>query len=71
MGEIILVKFVGVFVRSDAANTSNLHIDQQMMDAVGRMGGYTYARTRDQFDIKTLTPQEWESRKAGGKAAAE
>ena len=34
------------------------------MDAVGRMGGHTYTRTRDQFDIKTLTPQEWESRKA-------
>jgi len=42
-----------------------------MMDAVGRMGGHTYSRTRDQFDIKTLTPQEWEGRKATAKAAAE
>ncbi len=62
--EIILGEVVGVFVRSDAVNTANLHIDQQLMDAVGRMGGHTYARTRDQFDIKTLTPQEWASRKA-------
>ncbi|KQS71416.1 flavin reductase [Rhizobium sp. Leaf371] len=62
--EIILGEVVGVFVRSDAVNTANLHIDQQLMDAVGRMGGHTYTRTRDQFDIKTLTPQEWESRKA-------
>jgi flavin reductase (DIM6/NTAB) family NADH-FMN oxidoreductase RutF len=69
--EIILGEVVGVFVRSDAVDASNLHIDQQMMDAVGRMGGHTYARTRDQFDIKTLTPQEWESRKAGMQAAAE
>lgn len=69
--EIILGEVVGVFVRSDAVNSSNLHIDQQMMDAVGRMGGHTYTRTRDQFDIKTLTPQEWEARKSGEQAAAE
>ncbi len=69
--EIILGEVVGVFVRSDAVDASNLHIDQQMMDAVGRMGGHTYSRTRDQFDIKTLTPQEWEGRKATAKAAAE
>ncbi|MFK4771407.1 flavin reductase family protein [Rhizobium sp. ZW T2_16] len=69
--EIILGEVVGVFVRSDAVNASNLHIDQQLMDAVGRMGGHTYTRTRDQFDIKTLTPQEWENREGGSKAAAE
>ncbi|MBB4105799.1 flavin reductase family protein [Allorhizobium borbori] len=69
--EIILGEVVGLYVRGDAVNLDNLHIDQQMMDAVGRMGGHTYARTRDQFDIKTMTPQEWESRKAGEKAAAE
>ncbi len=60
--EIILGEVLGVYVRSEAVNAANLHIDQQMMDAVGRMGGHTYARTRDQFDIKTLTPQEWENR---------
>ncbi|MBW9069814.1 flavin reductase family protein [Agrobacterium pusense] len=69
--EIILGEVVGVFVRSDAVNASNLHIDQQMMDAVGRMGGHTYTRTRDQFDVKTLTPQEWESRRLSGTVAAE
>lgn len=37
--EIILGEVVGVFVRSDAVNASNLHIDQKLMDAVGRMGG--------------------------------
>lgn len=69
--EIILGEVVGVFVRSDAVNPSNLHIDQQLMDAVGRMGGHTYTRTRDQFDIKTLTPEEWAGRNAGSNAAAE
>lgn len=69
--EIILGEVVGVFVRSDAVNSSSLHIDQELMDAVGRMGGHTYSRTRDQFDIKTLTPQEWESQKGVSKTAAE
>jgi len=32
------------------------------MDAIGRMGGHTYTRTRDQFDVKTLTPEEWAAR---------
>ncbi|PRD16406.1 flavin reductase family protein [Pantoea coffeiphila] len=58
--EIILGEVVGVYVRSDAVNPENLHIDQQLMDAIGRMGGNTYCRTRDQFDVKTLTPEQWE-----------
>ncbi|MBK0031256.1 flavin reductase family protein [Erwinia sp. S43] len=58
--EIILGEVVGVYVRSDVVNPENLHIDQQLMDAIGRMGGNTYCRTRDQFDVKTLTPEQWE-----------
>ena len=58
--EIILGEVVGVYVRSDAVNPENLHIDQQLMDAIGRMGGNTYCRTRDKFDVKTLTPEQWE-----------
>lgn len=69
--EIILGEVLGVYVRSDAVDPSNLHIDQQLMDAVGRMGGHSYTRTRDQFDVKTPTPQKWESRKLGVKPAAE
>ena len=57
--EIILGEVLGVFIRSDAVDPSNLHIDQQIMNVVGRMGGHTYARTRDQFDIKTATKEEW------------
>lgn len=60
--EIILGEVLGVYVRSDAVDTSNLHIDQQIMDAIGRMGGHTYTRTRDQFDVRTLTPEEWSAR---------
>jgi len=57
--EIILGEVLGVFIRSDAVDPSNFHVDQNMMDAIGRMGGYSYARTRDQFEIKTMTKEEW------------
>jgi len=69
--EIILGEVLGVYVRSDAVNLENLHVDQQLMDAVGRMGGHTYTRTRDQFDIKTLSNEEWEQRKTASNAGVE
>ena len=57
--EIILGQVIGVHVRSDAVNPENHHIDQMKMDAIGRMGGHTYTRTRDQFDHVTMTPEQW------------
>ncbi len=57
--EIILGEVVGLFVREDALDRSNFHIDQHLIDAVGRLGGHSYTRTRDQFEIKTKTPAEW------------
>jgi hypothetical protein len=30
------------------------------MDAIGRMGGDGYARTRDYFDLPTLSLAQWE-----------
>ena len=57
--EIILGQVIGVHVRSDAVNPENDHIDQMKMDAIGRMGGHTYTRTRDQFDHVTMTPEQW------------
>lgn len=57
--EIILGQVVGVHVRSDAVDVNTHHIDQMKMDAVGRMGGHTYARTRDQFDHVTMSPDQW------------
>lgn len=57
--EIILGEVVGLFVRSSALDPSNLHIDQHAMDAIGRLGGHSYTRTQDQFDIVTQTPAQW------------
>lgn len=63
--EIILGQVVGLFVREDAVDMQNLHVDQIKMDAIGRLGGHGYTRTRDQFEIKTLTVPEWEAKKTG------
>ena len=57
--EIILGQVIGVHVRSDAVNPENHHIDQMKMDAIGRMGGHTYTRTRDQCVHVTMTPEQW------------
>jgi flavin reductase (DIM6/NTAB) family NADH-FMN oxidoreductase RutF len=62
--EIILGQVVGLYIRADAVDMDTLHIDQLKIDAVGRLGGHAYARTRDQFDIKTLGVEEWERQKA-------
>jgi flavin reductase (DIM6/NTAB) family NADH-FMN oxidoreductase RutF len=62
--EIILGEVVGLFVREDAVDRDTLHIDQHKMDAIGRLGGHSYARTRDQFDIKTLSVDEWDRQRA-------
>jgi flavin reductase (DIM6/NTAB) family NADH-FMN oxidoreductase RutF len=61
--EIILGQVLGVHVRADAVD-ERLHVDQLKMDAIGRLGGHSYARTRDQFDIRTLTVPEWDQHRA-------
>lgn len=64
--EIVLGQVLGVFVRDDTVDPETFHVDQLKMDAIGRMGGHGYTRTREQFDIKTLTPDEWTKQKAEG-----
>lgn len=61
--EIILGEVLGIHIRADLVDPQSLHVDQMGMDAIGRLGGHSYARTRDQFDIKTLSVEEWEGRK--------
>jgi len=36
-----------------------LNIGQLGLDAIGRMGGHGYARTRDYFDLPTRSLQAW------------
>jgi flavin reductase (DIM6/NTAB) family NADH-FMN oxidoreductase RutF len=71
--EIILGKVLGVFVREDAVDPQTKYVDQRKMDAIGRLGGDGYARTRDQFDLRTLRLAEWQqhgSSALAGTAAA-
>jgi flavin reductase (DIM6/NTAB) family NADH-FMN oxidoreductase RutF len=59
--EIILGQVLGIHIRADLVD-DRLHVDQVGMDAIGRLGGNSYARMRDQFDIKTMSVDEWEER---------
>lgn len=68
--EIIIGEVVGIFIRSDAIEPSNLHIDQLLMDAVGRLGGHSYTRTRDQFEVTTQTPEGYDRLKRSQVALA-
>jgi flavin reductase (DIM6/NTAB) family NADH-FMN oxidoreductase RutF len=60
--EIILGEVLGVFIRAGAVDPVTKYVDQQKMDAIGRLGGNGYARTRDQFDLKTPALAEWQRR---------
>ncbi|RYB01756.1 flavin reductase family protein [Lichenibacterium ramalinae] len=67
--DIILGQVVGCFIRDDAVDPVRKHVDQHRMDAIGRLGGHGYARTRDQFDLPTLSVAEWERREAEARTA--
>lgn len=62
--EIIMGQVLGVFIREGAVDRLTKYVDQTLMDAIGRMGGHGYARTRDQFDLPTMSVEEWERRQA-------
>lgn len=49
-GNIVIGEVVHVFVRDDLIS-ERMHIDPARLDAVGRMGGLGYARTRDRFEL--------------------
>jgi flavin reductase (DIM6/NTAB) family NADH-FMN oxidoreductase RutF len=56
--EIVLGEVTAANLRSDLVD-ERFHIDPVLLDAVGRMGGHGYATTRDYFDLKTMTEQEY------------
>ncbi|SON55656.1 Flavoredoxin [Hartmannibacter diazotrophicus] len=58
--EIILGEVLGVFIRSDAVNAERKHVDQRAMDAIGRLGGHGYSRIRDQFDLPTMSLEQFQ-----------
>ncbi|WP_313462062.1 MULTISPECIES: flavin reductase family protein [Pseudomonas] len=64
--EIILGEVLMAHVRDDLIDPATLYIDQLGLDAIGRMGGHGYARTREYFDLPTRSLKQWmESPEAG------
>ena len=49
-GNIVIGRVVHVFVRDDLIDP-RYHIDFNVLDAIGRMGGLQYTRTRDRFEL--------------------
>jgi flavin reductase (DIM6/NTAB) family NADH-FMN oxidoreductase RutF len=49
-GNIVIGRVVHLYVRDDLINDRH-HIDQARLDAIGRMGGLAYTRTRDRFEL--------------------
>jgi flavin reductase (DIM6/NTAB) family NADH-FMN oxidoreductase RutF len=60
--EIILGKVVAAHLRPDVVDRDRFYVDPHALDAVGRMGGHGYARTRDYFDLPTMTVEQWTER---------
>lgn len=58
--EIVLGEVVHAHIRSDAVD-GRLHVDPAVIDALGRMGGHGYARTRDRFDLPTMSVADFEA----------
>lgn len=49
-GNIVIGRVAHLFVRDDLIS-GRLHVDPAKLDAIGRMGGLGYTRTRDRFDM--------------------
>ncbi|MCW5767130.1 MAG: flavin reductase family protein [Phycisphaeraceae bacterium] len=49
-GNIVIGEVVSVFVRDDAIN-ERYHVDPEVLDLAGRMGGAAYCTTRERFDV--------------------
>lgn len=60
--EIILGEVLCVHLRSGIVDPKTLHVDPAGLDAIGRMGGHGYIRTRDSFDLPTMTVGEYAAR---------
>jgi len=55
-GNVVLGRVVRVHVRDDLPD-DRLRTDPERLRAVGRMGGVTYCRTRDRFDLPPGIPR--------------
>ncbi|RWA75375.1 MAG: hypothetical protein EOQ28_09775 [Mesorhizobium sp.] len=61
--EIVLGEVTRMHIREDLVDQERFYIDQLGLDAIGRMGGHGYATTREQFDLPTMSHEQWLGRK--------
>lgn len=63
-GRCILVgEVVHLHIRDDAiADPARLRLDPARLDIIGRLGGISYARTTDRFDLRRISHAEWLAR---------
>lgn len=57
--EIVLGQVMRMHIREDLVDQERFYIDQLALDAVGRMGGHGYSTTRHQFDLPTMSHEQW------------
>ena len=57
--EIILGEVVYAHFRAGTVDPATMYVDPAAVDATGRMGGHGYTTTRDYFDLKTMSVDEW------------
>jgi flavin reductase (DIM6/NTAB) family NADH-FMN oxidoreductase RutF len=67
--EIVLGLVLAAHIREDIVDAERFYVDPARLDAVGRMGGHGYARTRDYFDLPTLSVEEVEARRGDRRRA--
>jgi flavin reductase (DIM6/NTAB) family NADH-FMN oxidoreductase RutF len=57
--EIVLGQVLKMHIREDLVDLNKFYVDQNALDAIGRMGGHGYSTTRDLFDLPTMSHEQW------------
>lgn len=68
--EIVLGEVINMHIRQDLVYVEKFYVDQLGLDAVGRMGGHGYSTTRDQFELPTMSHQQWLAKQSFSRAAS-
>jgi hypothetical protein len=61
--EITLGQLLAAHVPADLVDPGTCYVDQAGLDGIGRMGGHGYSRTRESFDLPTMSLSDWSDRR--------
>lgn len=64
--QVIMGELLVAHIRDEFIDAETLRVHTEKMQIVGRLqgGGGGYTRTRDHFDLKRMTYEEWQARKS-------